>query len=427
MIIQQKKKQEDKPGYVIRVTGYIEKDGEIGCKGINLLNGKEQTFWLTTEGVLSENKRRKSIQQMRDGYVIGRDFYKLIVGGRIHFKGCFRRQDFGDENYFSTWPNPIGYDKEAVSNNTGFSFGAFLQFVVPNSETTKPYGYMTIYPKDKILETNDLEEIRAKIENQREKNKFCTFMVRYINYDRELLGFHIIGANARFCKKASSDYPAQDYADNCIATIEEKGREYPDSTAYSIVFCTTYSITKEGTKSKADSRVNYWNWVASNFYDEVEMDGETVRDYYARELFYKLSDYRMNKGFVSDVYLTNTKATAAKIDPSLIGGLKVRGQGGQKPVQPQRVEKKEEPKTEIREQTVNDVSQQPKRETQQPNTQNAEQSQHEPHRSHGPQSRGQEQSGPTTQQQMPPMPPMPENPDDYGYSNLGETLQSNSY
>lgn len=73
---------------------------------MNALTGEEVTVWLTDTGACAENKRRKSLKNLRDSYKMGNVRYKLEPGGLVHFKGCFAKKD-SPKNYISTWANVV--------------------------------------------------------------------------------------------------------------------------------------------------------------------------------------------------------------------------------------------------------------------------------------------------------------------------------
>ena len=177
-----------KEGIVVRVLGFKEQGSQVGVTGKNALTGNEVTVWLTDSGACAENKRRKTLKELRDSFRMGSVRYKLEPGGLVHFKGCFAKKDSPD-NYISTWANVLGYNAQSVKESVVYIKNAFVRFFEPKEEDTwKPFGYVSSF-QDRYLIGENIQELAGKIAEIKSHNQQLYLARSFSRSQRTGFGF----------------------------------------------------------------------------------------------------------------------------------------------------------------------------------------------------------------------------------------------
>lgn len=331
--------QSSKEGMVIRVSGYVEEGTQVGVCGKNVLTGVDVTVWLTDTGACAENKRRKSIKNLRDSFKMGSVRYKLEVGGMVHFKGCFANRN-KPNNYISTWANVLGYNAESASESVMYMKHCFVRLFVPKEgDTYKPFGYVSKF-LSKNLVAKDMSELSGQIEQARNDINNCTLLVRYLDSNGQVIGFLGIDANKRYYKEESREYTPSEYGANCIELISAELSKYADVNSVNILVATTWSISREQLLSDTNSKLKYWEWLSSHFFEDTREGDNTYRDFFCREAFGKLSDPSEKQIFMNNINFVGKDNEVVTYDPVLLGGLTYAGQDPA-PVQPESSTSKE--------------------------------------------------------------------------------------
>lgn len=314
-----------KEGIVVRVLGFNEQGSQVGVTGKNALTGNEVTVWLTDSGICAENKRRKSLKELRDSFKMGRVKYKLEPGGLVHFKGCFAKKDSPD-NYISTWANVLGYNAQSVKESVVYIKNAFVRFFKPKEEDTwKPFGYATSF-QDKYIVGENIQELAGQIAETRASISNCTLLVRFLDHNGQVLGFLEIGSTKRFDKEKGYEFTPEEYGASCVALIEEQLSNYNDVSSVNILVAKTWSVSREGLLAEGNKKIAYWSWIASHFYKDVHDGENTYRDFFCRDAFGKLSDPSEKQIFINNLHFTGQDGNAVTADPVLLGGLTYAGQ-----------------------------------------------------------------------------------------------------
>lgn len=314
-----------KEGIVVRVKGFEEQGSQVGILGVNALTGEEVTVWLTDSGACADNKGRKTLKQLRDSFKMGSVRYKLEAGGLVHFKGCFPKKD-SPKNYISTWANVLGYNAQSAKDSVVYIKNCFVRMFEPkDGDTWKPFGYVSSFQNRYIVGKN-IQELQGQIAETRAEINNCTFLVRYLDRNSQVLGYLEIGSNKRFDKEKGCEFSPEDYGANCVALIEEQLANYNDVESVNILVAKTWSISREGLLSENNNKVKYWSWLASHFYKDIQEGENTYRDFFCRDAFGKLSDPFESQVFMNNLHFPWADEDVVTADPLLLGGLTYVGQ-----------------------------------------------------------------------------------------------------
>lgn len=314
-----------KEGIVVRVFGFEEQGSQVGVSGKNALTGEEITIWLTDSGACADNKGRKPLKNLRDGFKMGSVKYKLEVGGLVHFKGCFPKKD-SPKNYISTWANVLGYNAQSAKDSVLYVKNCFVRMFEPKEGNTwKPFGYVSSF-QNKYIVGQNIQELEGQIAETRAEINNCTLLVRYLDHNSQVIGFLEIGSNKRFDKDKGCEFSPADYGANCVALIEEQLSNYNDVAAVNILVAKTWSISREGLLSERNNKVKYWSWLASHFYKDIQEGENTYRDFFCRDAFGKLSDPSESQVFMNNLHFPWADSDIVPADPVLLGGLTYAGQ-----------------------------------------------------------------------------------------------------
>lgn len=319
-----------KEGIVVRVTGFVEQGSQVGVSGKNALTGEEVTVWLTDTGACAENKRRKTLKNLRDSFKMGPNRYKLEAGGLVHFKGCFAKKD-SPNNYISTWANVLGYNAQAVKDYVAYIKNCFVNVVEPrDGDTWPPFGYVTSFQSRYIISEN-IQDLESQIAEVRTEINNCTLLVRFLDQYGRVIGFKNIDSTKRYNKEKGCEFTPDEYGVNCVALIEDQLSNYNDVAAVNILVGKTWSISREGLLAEGNNKLKYWTWIAEHFYKDTREGDNTYRDFFCRDAFGKLSDPLESQIFMNNLHFPGTDEGCYTADPVLLGGLTYAGQAAEPP------------------------------------------------------------------------------------------------
>lgn len=223
----------------LRVTGYLEdKQGEVFVKGISLESGEEIVARLEA----TENKKRPSLAQLRDGYKVKGNTVVLKPGGILVLDRAYRPE--GQKTFVARWPSVMAYTAADAAN--GMTTGMFA-LKVGKKQTGDPYGYALKYaPEVKHFITGKTaEDLRQGIEAFATKVFCSAFTVRALKDSGDAQTQEVVADGSmvsNWNKNENRVKTPQEMASAVVALAKKIQEHYPNTTL-SVVPALAYSIT----------------------------------------------------------------------------------------------------------------------------------------------------------------------------------------
>jgi len=282
----------------VRVMEFVEKNGQVGVKGQNLLSGEDITVFLTTIGKNAENESRPTIAVLREEE-------GLDVGGLMSFRQCW--QPKGSSHHISAWPNMMARNKEDAKAKLGHSRAAMLQL---GEKDGKPYGTMYTFldnPKLHIRGANSgaIKEGVAQITSKLRKP---SFLIRIIDDNKQVVTYNLF--NKQWNTEAGRRMDGNEIA-SVLAQTVDKLQEKVSGTV-DIVPADRFTVTTKGLSGKK-SRFSHFAALQKSYLEE-DTNGDV-------ELFCKDTYFRVggvDNTFVNDLYPIDPYGKGQ--DPALLGG-----------------------------------------------------------------------------------------------------------
>lgn len=302
----------------VRVTGFVEKDGAVGVKGVNLNqdSGEEVSVFLTDRGKAAETPNRPSLEKLKEGFKIGRNKYRLEEGGIMSFKAAFPTNK-EKTSYMAQWPNVLAYNAQDAKSYVGHANHALLDLRENNG---RHYGTVFSFNprEDKHIKGQSGSDIKDQVEEVAQNSVIPpAFLVRFCDNEGQVVDYQMIvkqynkDEDRPMNAEEMGEYLASyvDYAQN--EKFEGQNLNVNVLPAQRYIVSPKSLNVEEGEKSSLD----FFKNVKKSFVKELE-NGEI--DIVAKEAWMKLGGD--NGEFVNSIHVNEPFGEG--VDPVLIGGLR---------------------------------------------------------------------------------------------------------
>lgn len=224
------KKSQPSSNPAIRVTGYEENRGrgQVFVKGISLETGEELIAGLSD----TDNKKRPSLAQLRDGYKVKGNVKKLEPGGILVLDKAIRQE--GQNIFMARWPSVMAYNNEEAQQ--GKVATAMFTLNVGQTPNGRRYGYAIKHAPDvrHFINGKTAEDLRGGIESFASKVARPTFTVRAFKDNGKEQPKEVIA----ICKMESHFWnrdekrkkTPQEIANGVVETVQKMQEVYPNTT-----------------------------------------------------------------------------------------------------------------------------------------------------------------------------------------------------
>lgn len=257
------KKQTRTTNPAVRVTGYLEDKGEVFVKGISLESGEEIIAKLEA----TENKKRPSLAQLRDGYTVKGNRVVLEPGGVLVLDRAYRPE--GQKAFVARWPSVMAYTAAAAEKGT--ATGMFTLYV-EKKQDGGAYSYALKHsPEAKHFITGKTaEDLRQGIEAFAAQVSHPAFTVRAFKDSGDAQTQEVVTAGrvlGNWNHAQGRENTPQEMASTVVTMAARMQKEYPNTT-FSVVPAVKLFVSKYLTE---DSRkLELLEKVASHFHAKDE-------------------------------------------------------------------------------------------------------------------------------------------------------------
>lgn len=299
------------------VEGFTQStSGAVGVVGSRVPGGKKTSVFLTTRGHHADNPARNSIEKLRNGFKVQRNFYKLQEGGIVVFKGAFKPQ--GGEAWLSQWANPLAYSGEDAKKYSKVAFHGVLR-MYQDQNTGGHRGTFYDYHQGSIFtgKAPDGSDLASKVGAFYTGTPVSSFLIRALDEKGEVIGFRAV--NKFFLDDgdgATRSMTPKEAGDAVVAAAAQMNAP----GGYSVLPAARYPVSPKGISGDENGRSKLAAFLAAEraYVTETD-DGQEVC---AKMSFLKLSDPSPNgMVYVNGVYAESPYGPG--VDPLMIGGLRV--------------------------------------------------------------------------------------------------------
>lgn len=295
----------------VRVTGFVEKEGNVGVTGVSLIDQSELTVFLTTTGKMAENKNRNSLKKLQDGYKIGRTKYTLVEGGIVSFKSAWKHDKEGC--HFSSWANVLAHNPEDAEQFVGQGSVVTLQMFERDGRHS---GVVHAFETDpaKHVTGSTATEIQGSLEKKAQGYQRASFLFRLLDNQGDVVYCDVI--NKSYNTDAGRDMTPAEVAAYAVDRIIEAQREMPGTTV-NVIPADRYTVSPKSLTPDEDgkSQIKSFAATAKAFITEHE-NGDV--ELMGKECWFKMGGD--DNEFVNAIYPNDPYGPG--VDPALLGNLK---------------------------------------------------------------------------------------------------------
>lgn len=299
---QQASAWQDPMNVPLRVSGFAQGEKGVGVVGTNPKTGEELTIFLTDKGKMAENPNRKSIQDLQEGFAIGRNRFKLEPGGLVAFKGAF--QPKGMDYMIAPWADVLAYNENDLKNYVGHSDSALLRMST-NSETGRTRGSLYVFEADAAKHITD--DVKNQVAAHADQPNKSAFLIRVVDEDG-VVAYDMTAK--RYNTEEGRPMSPDEIGDHVVAAAEDLLASNP-GTSVNIVPANVLDVSP---KWLADSSAAVTGIAKGYAHEDEEGHVEAV----AKETYFKLGG--QNNEFVNAIVPTDPYGPGH--DPVLLGDLK---------------------------------------------------------------------------------------------------------
>lgn len=224
----------------VQVTGYETSNDEVMIKGISLESGEEITARLGP----SDNKKRPSLEALRDGYKVKGILRKLEPGGIVVLDRAFRPA--GNSVFTANWPSVMAYTENDAQSGNVLTAMCTLHAGISVNGHGKRYGFILQHATnpEQHFTGDSPKALRAGVEAFAAANPRCAFTIRVIREEADgTKGVLNIGKVLNNWNSAEKRQRTPHEMAEAVEDVAKKSQADYQNVTFNVVPAVRYSVT----------------------------------------------------------------------------------------------------------------------------------------------------------------------------------------